>query len=68
MVVICGLYDGHLQPIYLLQAIYSFSRDPHSTPVPVSLFDSFSILAQAIWIKGVQVGLRRKKTKIEICY
>ena len=34
MVGICGLYDGHLPPIYLLRAIYSFSRDPHSTPVP----------------------------------
>ena len=37
MVVICGLYDGHLLPIYLLQAIYSFSRDRHSTPVPIRL-------------------------------
>ena len=34
MVVICGFYGGHLLPIYLLWAIYSFSGDPHSTPVP----------------------------------
>ena len=34
MVAICGFYGSHLLPIYLLQAIYSFSRDPHSTPVP----------------------------------
>ena len=37
MVVICEFYGGHLLPIYLLQAIYSFSRDPHSTPVPMML-------------------------------
>ena len=43
MVIICGLYDGHLLPIYLLQAIYSFSRDPHSTPVPKMFFDEVLI-------------------------
>ena len=37
MVVIYGFYKSYLLPIYLLQAIYSFSRDPHSTPVPKSL-------------------------------
>ena len=35
MVVICLFYGGHLLPIYLLWAIYSISRDPHSTPVPI---------------------------------
>ena len=35
MVVIYGFYEGHLLPIYLLRAIYSISRDRHSTPVPI---------------------------------
>ena len=35
MVVIYRFNEGHLLPIYLLRAIYSISRDRHSTPVPI---------------------------------